>query len=156
MHISIEGLQLIKTSEGFRSHVYRDIAGYMTIGYGHKLNPGESYPVGITEQQACDILQRDVDWAENIVDRLVKVSLTQGQYDALVDFTFNLGGTRLASSTLLRVLNAGQYDAAGHQLLLWDHAGGVVVAGLKKRREAEYRMWMAHDPGLILDSTFQP
>jgi lysozyme len=141
MNISNARLQLIKTSEGFRSSVYVDVAGFPTIGYGQKLNPGESYPSGITEAQATTLLDKDVTWAENVVDLLVKVSLTQGRYDALVDFTFNLGGSRLASRTLLKFLNASQYDVAGHQLLSWDHSGGVVVAGLKARRETESQLW---------------
>jgi lysozyme len=69
------------------------------------------------------------------------VDLTQGQFDALVDFCFNLGAGRLASSTLLRCLNAGRCDAAAEQLLRWDLAGGEVNLGLKARRETELRLW---------------
>jgi lysozyme len=79
--------------------------------------------------------------AEGVVSRAVRVALTQGQFDALVDFTYNLGGGRLAASTLLRDLNAGQYDAAAEQLLVWDMAAGVVNLGLKSRREAEFNLW---------------
>jgi GH24 family phage-related lysozyme (muramidase) len=75
---SNKGIELIKQFEGFRSHVYVDVAGFPTIGYEHKLNPGESYPSGVTVTQAEALLLRDVTWAENVVDRLVKVSLTQG------------------------------------------------------------------------------
>jgi lysozyme len=71
----------------------------------------------------------------------VKVALTQGQFDALVDFVFNLGAGRLASSNLLSYLNAGEYDAAAWQLLAWDHVGSREVASLKVRREAEFRLW---------------
>ncbi len=87
------------------------------------------------------MLARDVVAAERAVARLVKVELTQGQFDALVNFCFNLGAGRLASSTLLRCLNAGRYDAAAEQLLLWDQAGGRVNLGLKARREAALRLW---------------
>jgi lysozyme len=72
---------------------------------------------------------------------MVKAPLTQGQFDALVDFTFNLGAGRLASSTLLKSLNAGRYDDAAEQLLRWDHAGGQENAALKARREAEAELW---------------
>src|ERR1700733_503620 len=137
MQLSADGLDLIKKSEGFRGQVYRDVAGFPTIGYGHLIKPGETFPNGITEPQAAAILAGDVQQAEQAVARLVKVGLTQGQFDALVDFCFNLGAGRLAGSTLLRELNVGNYQAAGEQLLAWDHAGGVVVAGLKVRREAE-------------------
>jgi lysozyme len=141
MQLSNDGLELIKASEGFRGQVYRDVAGFPTIGYGHLIKPTESFPAGITEQQASVILASDVQEAEQAVSRLVKVALTQGQFDALVDFCFNLGAGRLAGSTLLRELNAGQHDAAARQLLAWDYAGGVVNAGLKTRREAELQLW---------------
>jgi len=146
MHLSAEGLELIKRFEGFRSRQYTDVAGFPTIGYGHRIVPPESFPpesfpAGVSEPQAATILAGDVSAAEQAVCRLVKVALTQGQFDALVDFCFNLGAGRLASSTLLRCLNAGRYDAAAEQLLLWDLAGGEVNLGLKARREAELHLW---------------
>jgi len=141
MRLSNNGLELIKKSEGFRDHVYLDVAGFPTIGYGHLVKPTESFPAGVTESQAAAILASDLQEAEQAVFRLVKVALTQGQFDALVDFCFNLGAGRLARSTLLRELNAGHHDAAAGQLLAWDHAGGVVNSGLKARREAELQLW---------------
>ncbi len=141
MQLSDAGLALIKRSEGFRAHTYKDVAGFPTIGYGHKLLAGESFPEGITEQEASTLLQTDVKTAEQAVGALVKVALTQGQFDALVDFCYNLGSARLASSTLLRDLNLGQYDAAREQLLRWDMAGGHAVAALETRREAESHLW---------------
>lgn len=141
MRLSAEGLDLIKRFEGFRGHAYNDVAGFSTIGYGHRIVPPESFPNGIIEPQAAAILAKDVAEAERTVTRLVKVALTQGQFDALVDFCFNLGSGRLVKSTLLRALNAGRYDAAAEQLLLWDLAGGEVNLGLKARREVELRLW---------------
>jgi lysozyme len=141
MQLSAEGLDLIKKSEGFRDRVYLDVAGFPTIGYGHLIKPHESFPNGISEPQAAAILSSDVQSAEQSVARLVKVALTQGQFDALVDFCFNLGVARLAGSTLLRELNADDYQAAARQFLAWDHADGVVVAGLQARREAELKLW---------------
>ena len=141
MKLSLAGLDLLKHSEGFRSRVYLDAAGFPTIGYGHKLQHPESFPNGITEPQAEEILAADVGEAEQAVQRLVKVALTQEQFDALVDFCFNLGAARLAASTLLRDLNEGSYAAAAEQLLRWDHAGSRELAALKARREAEFRLW---------------
>jgi lysozyme len=141
MQFSPAGLALLKSSEGFRSHEYRDAAGLPTIGYGHKCQPGGGFPAGIDEHYAGIILACDVDDAEEAVIHLVKVPLTQGQFDALVDFVFNLGAGRLAGSTLLKDLNAGHYGPAGEQLLLWDHAGGVELAALKERRRAEFNLW---------------
>lgn len=148
MRLSEEGLELIKKSEGFRDHVYRDVAGFPTIGYGHLVRPHESFPNGITEPQSATILALDVEESEQAVARLVKVALTQGQFDALVDFCFNLGAGRLAGSTLLRELNAGHHDAAAQQLLSWDHAAGDVNAGLKARRKAELKLWTGESGAL--------
>jgi lysozyme len=113
------GLELLKKSEGFRDHTYQDVAGFQTIGFGHRLLPDENYPGEISLALGEAILAKDVRNAETAIQRLVKVPLTQGQFDALVDFVFNLGAGRLAGSTLLKYLNSGKYDAAAWQLLAW-------------------------------------
>jgi lysozyme len=141
MKLSVAGLELLKRSEGFRNHVYLDVAGIPTIGYGHRLLHSDSFSNGIDEPQAANLLASDVRDAEQAVERLVKVPLSQGQFDALVDFVFNLGMGRLASSTLLKCLNQGRYDDAAEQLLLWDHAAGKEFPALKARREAEVELW---------------
>jgi len=146
MQFSAAGLELLKRSEGFRNRTYMDVAGFPTIGYGHRLLRSESFPDGIGEAQAAANLAADLSQAEQAVQRLVKVPLTQGQFDALVDFCFNLGAGKLAGSTLLKELNAGQYDAAAGQLLRWDHAGAEESAGLKARREAEFQLWTGAEP----------
>ena len=143
MKLSGAGLELIKRSEGFRDRTYLDVAGIPTIGYGHRLLPKEVFPEGVTEARAAEMLALAVQQAEQAVGRLVKVPLTQGQFDALVDFCFNLGECRLASSTLLKVLNGARYEAAGEQLLRWDLAAGQVNTGLKGRREAELELWQS-------------
>jgi lysozyme len=141
MELSSAGMELIKKSEGFRDRVYLDVEGYPTIGYGHRLIHPETFLNGITEAQGTSILYSDVRESEHAVARLVKVPLTQSQFDALVDFVFNLGQVRLAESTLLRELNSGCFEEAGQQLLRWDHAGTKENAGLKARREAELSLW---------------
>ena len=141
MEFSAAGMELLKRSEGFRNRVYLDVAGLPTIGYGHRLLHSDSFLNGIDEPQAANLLACDVRDAEQAVERMVKVPLTQGQFDALVDFTFNLGAGRLASSTLLKSLNAGRYDDVAGQLLRWDHAGGQENAALKARRQAEAELW---------------
>ena len=145
MQLSQAGLDLIKRSEGFRAQTYLDIAGIPTIGYGHRLLSGEKFPNGVTEPQAAAILASDVKQAQNSAGLFVKIPLTQGQFDALVDFVFNLGSSRLRNSTLLAYLNDGRYDDAASQLLRWDH-GHVngkdeEIAALKIRRQAEYDLW---------------
>ena len=141
MELSAAGLDLLKRSEGFRSQTYLDVNGYRTIGYGHRLVPPEAFPEGIDENDATAILEADVRAAEAAVVRLAKVPLSQGQFDALVDFTFNLGAGRLESSTLLKLLNQGLFDDAKQQLLRWDIAAGEENAALKARREAELVLW---------------
>ena len=141
MQFSAAGMELMKRSEGFRSRVYLDVAGIPTIGYGHRLLHPESFQNGVDEAQAAQILASDVREAEEELRHLVKVSLTQGQFDALVDFVFNLGSGRLAASTLLKELNAGNYEDAIEELLRWDHAGAAENPALKARREAEAELW---------------
>src|SRR5579885_2922272 len=140
MEISETGLNLIKKSEGLRLTAYQDQGGVWTIGYGHT---GHDVHEGatITEAQAEDLLYRDVQSAQLWVNHLVKVPLTQVQFDALVDFAFNLGLEALKHSTLLRVLNKGNYQAAKAEFLKWDHIAGAVSEGLLKRREAEAQLW---------------
>jgi lysozyme len=141
MQLSTAGLELLKRSEGFRNRTYLDVAGIPSIGYGHRILATESFPGGIEEPQAAALLALDVRKTEQAVQRLVRVALAQSQFDALVDFCFNLGQGRLAASTLLQDLNIGRYDAAAEQLLRWDHTGAQEIAGLKARREAEFHLW---------------
>jgi len=149
MRLSTAGLDLLKKSEGFRDRTYVDIAGFRTIGFGHRLSSGETYPSGISLAQGEILLAADILTAENAVSRLVKVPLSQGQFDALVDFVFNLGAGRLASSTLLSYVNAKKYDEAAWQLLAWDHCASQENAALKARREAEFHLWSPDDSDVI-------
>jgi len=91
----------------------------------------------ITKERAEELLREDVKRFEGYVDRLVKVPLTQGQYDALVSFVYNLGPGALERSTLLDQLNRGDYDSAAEQFGRWVFAGGKTLAGLVRRRAAE-------------------
>ncbi len=143
MKVSVVGMELLKRLEGFRNRVYLDVAGIPTIGYGHRLLHPESFPDGIDEPQAAELLASDVRDAEQAIQRLVKVPLAQGHFDALVDFVFNLGAGRFATSTLLKCLNAGRYDEAVKELLRWDRAGGEEIPALRVRREAEAKLWQA-------------
>lgn len=138
-HITQDGLDLIKRFEGFSPIIYICPAGYPTIGYGHLVRDHEQdrYQQGITEQEAEDLLRRDVQGAERAVLRLIDVPLTDGQYDALVSFTFNLGAGALQRSTLRRKVNREQHVEVPKQLMRWVWAGGRKLKGLIRRREAE-------------------
>lgn len=138
MQPSQDAYNLVKASEGLRLDAYPDPASGgapWTIGYGHTagVRKGDS----ITEDKANDLLGEDLAIAAAEVNRLVMVPLTQGQFDALCDFVFNLGAANLASSTLLRVLNKKDYSGAAVQFKFWVMAGGHVMPGLVKRRAAE-------------------
>lgn len=143
MQLSDAGLEMIKRFEGFRAHTYLDAAGVPTVGYGHRLLQPHAFPNCLSQDDAASILRADVRDAVQVVERLVKVPLTQGQFDALVDFVFNLGQERFARSTLLRALNGGRYQAAGEQLLRWDLVNVEENQGLRARRLAELTLWNA-------------
>lgn len=137
MEYSLSGQNLTKYFEQCRLTSYWDKLGLCwTRGWGHT---GSEVAGGqtITQKQADDDLAYDCQASENAVNVLVKVPLTQGEFDALVDFVFNLGSSRLAKSTLLGLLNSGNYMAAAVEIDKWDHAGGKEVAGLLRRRQAE-------------------
>lgn len=135
MNYSKSGLDLTERFEGCRLKAYQDSVGVWTIGYGHTKDV-RSFDT-CTQDQAEKWLQEDVADAVATVNRLVHVALTQGQFDALVDFVFNLGGVDFEHSTLLKMLNAGDFEGAANQFERWSFAGGVKLAGLLRRREAE-------------------
>lgn len=138
--ISAAGLALVKHFEGLRLVAYQDCAGVWTIGYGHTGADVCEHQT-ITEPEAEDLLGKDLGAAEASVRKAVQAELTQGQFDALVDFCFNMGERRLLSSTLLRYLNAGNVNGAAAQFGMWVHAGGKVQLGLVARRHAEAKLF---------------
>jgi lysozyme len=133
---SKNGLALTEQFEGCSLSAYQDQVGVWTIGYGHT---GSDVQAGltITLAQAQALLLSDVAASASFVNQAVLVALVQDEFDALVDFVFNLGRGAFAGSTLLSDLNAGNFSAAAGQFDLWDYAGGQAVAGLLRRREAE-------------------
>jgi lysozyme len=154
MQMSQNGRKLLEQWEGVRLNAYKDSAGLLTIGVGHLLTKSElssgkididgesvKYGNGLTSDQADALLAQDLKPAENTVNNNVKVELNQNQFDALVSFTFNVGGGAFKGSTLLKKLNAGLYGEVPSQLMRWDKAGGKVVPGLEKRRENEVNLW---------------
>lgn len=130
MKTSQVGLSLIETSEGFRNLPYQDVAGKWTIGYGHLIKVGEDFSGRITEGQGQTLLSTDVGIAESAVNSLAKQA-NQNQFDALVDFAFNLG------IGALKQMLAHGWDQIPVQILRWVNAGGHPQPGLMKRRQAE-------------------
>lgn len=129
---------LTEASEGCPATVYLDPIGTPTGGYGHtKGLTKDMVGIPVDPDQADIWLQADLQAAIAAVNRLVTVALTQHQFDALVDFTFNVGAGNFASSTLLKLLNAGDYAGADQQFSRWIYAAGKTLPGLVKRRAAE-------------------
>lgn len=141
MNLSDEGLELIRRHEGLRLNAYQDAVGVWTIGYGHTggVKPEDT----IDEHQAVVLLGEDVREAEECIAEHVTVDLTQGQFDALVSFVFNLGCAAFKRSTLLRLLNEGDVGGACTQFARWVNAGGEPLAGLVKRRADEAERFLA-------------
>lgn len=132
-------IEKVKEFEGLRLTAYKDSAGVWTIGHGH--TRGVKAGQTITEKQADSLLRGDLLTAENYVNGL-KLNLTQGQFDALTDFVFNLGAANLASSTLLAKIRAkAPTDEIQAQFRRWVYAGKTKLAGLVKRREWEAQRW---------------
>lgn len=139
--LSAGGLVALQQHEGTKNVAYLDTANVWTICTGSTANvrPGQRATTAECEAR----LRKDVLTAETAVKRHVKVPLTQGQYDALVSFTFNLGEGNLRSSTLLRKVNAGDCYGAGAQFDRWVYSGGRVTPGLQNRRADERAKWDA-------------
>jgi len=133
----------IKQWEGLRLKAYSDQGGRVTIGYGH--TGGIQIGDEISDEQALEYLEKDIQFALNAVSRLVVVPLTVNQTAALTSFVFNLGASNLQRSGLLRFLNMKQYSNAADQFLLWNHIGLYVSPGLTSRREAERALFLKDD-----------
>ena len=143
MQISARGLKLIADFEGLRLNAYPDpgTGGEpWTIGYGTTVYPnGRKVKKGdvITQEQALEYLKDDTKKFATAVIRLARAPLNQNQFDALVSFTYNLGDGALARSTLLRKVNEREYDSASDEFTKWIYAGGRILPGLVRRRNAE-------------------
>ena len=146
MKIGNKGVSLIKEFEGLRLRAYDDGIGVWTVGIGTIRYPnGKRVQKGdvITESQAEEYLKHDLNNFEKTVNEVVKVPLTQNQYDAIVSLTYNIGATAFSRSTLLKRLNNKDYKGAADQFLVWNKAGGKVMHGLIRRREAERALFLS-------------
>lgn len=153
MKLGIQGEQLIKEGEGLVLYTYDDAnpgkpflkgkpKGELTIGYGHTSAAGAPKVVPgmkITKAEAEKIFKRDIQKFVDDVNRLVTVDLTQNQFDALVSFHYNTGA--LGKSTLLKRVNAGQFDQVPAEFMKWVNDNGRMVPGLVNRRRAEVALW---------------
>lgn len=143
MNISQKGIDLIKKFEGCRLIAYRCPAGVLTIGYGHT-GSDVHLNQAITMEEAEHLLKQDLAVHCNNVSKLVIVPLSQNQFDALVSFEYNVGYGAFKNSTLLKLLNEGKYINASQQFERWKYAGGKVLEGLVRRRQAEKNLFMGN------------
>ena len=139
MNLGYKGTKLLKYFEGCKLTAYQDSVGVWTIGYGH--TKGVYDGMTITQEEAEQMLLTELEEYEGYVEKYVTVPLTQNQFDALVVWVYNLGPTNFRNSTLLKELNSVDYTAAGKEINRWNKAGGKVLAGLVKRREAEAQLF---------------
>lgn len=138
---SQQGINLIKRWEGFKQRAYICPGNVWTIGYGHTKNVKQG--MCISQQQGEDLLREDLEYFETQVKKLVKVDITQLQFDALVSFAFNVGVGALAKSTLLRKLNQGKEDAeVANEFGRWVFAAGKKLSGLVSRRREEKELFL--------------
>lgn len=138
-------IQFIKKEEGCILHIYRDVAGYPTIGVGHLIKKGEDFSQGLTQEGAEELLRKDLLHTAASIMRLVTVSLTENQYSALLSFVFNVGGGALERSTLRSRLNRGEYLAAAEEFKKWCWAGGIEKKALYNRRIRERNLFLSNE-----------
>jgi lysozyme len=142
--LSQKGAAFIAHFEGLKLKLYNDPVGHATIGVGHLVHHGpingsepQEFKNGITRERALELLQQDAGTAADEISQSVKVELSQHQVDALISFTFNVGTGAFRDSTLLRLLNGGDYSSVPAQLDRWTRAGNQTLPGLVTRRKAE-------------------
>lgn len=139
--MKFENEYLIKKWEALRLEAYLPTKDDVwTIGWGH--TAGVYQGMKITKQEAELYFDEDVAWASEAVNKLVRVKLSQNQFDALVSFVFNIGLTAFKKSTLLRKLNAGDYHGAAAEFPKWNKQAGKVLNGLVKRRAEEMEYFL--------------
>ena len=139
----MEGVSLIKKFEGCELEAYQCSANVWTIGYGHTkdVEKGDT----ITKEEAEQMLVDELHEYENYINKYVNVALSQNQFDALVSWVYNLGPANLKASTMLKVLNSGEYEDVPAQIKRWNKAGGKVLDGLVRRREAEALLYQGRE-----------
>jgi len=145
MKINRAGIELLKRWEGCRLKAYRDSVGVLTVGFGHTSAAGPPIVkegMTITQQEAEDILVRDLVKYEAAVSKALKRTPNENQFSAMVSLCYNIGPGAFAGSSVVRQFNGGNTLTAADSFLLWNKAGGVILAGLAKRRADERKLFM--------------
>ncbi len=151
--INESGIELIKHFESLKLEAYQDSVGIWTIGWGHT---GLTHKDGtvhagrkITEDEAIALLKQDLKTFEDAVENCVDVDINDNQFSALVSFAFNLGGTNLRKSTLLKKLKSEQYFNASKEFKKWSKAGGKRLGGLVRRRISERNLFCSFPAPIV-------
>lgn len=152
--MSDRGRSMLIELEGSRSHAYKDVAGFWTIGVGHMLTKDEltsgkiniggirvRWREGLSDDQIGHLLAQDLLRFERVVTESVLPPLNTAQFDSLVSFAFNVGAEAFENSTLLKWVNAGRLSEVPEQMRRWIYAGGEMLNGLVRRREVEIERW---------------
>lgn len=143
-YMKVHNIDIIKKHEGLRLEAYLPTPNDVwTIGYGHTHTTKQG--MKITAGQAESLLRKDIAWVEKAVNTLVVVPLTQNQFDAVSSLVFNIGERAFSTSTLLRLLNSGDYEGAANQFLRWNKQKGRVLNGLTRRRQEERKLFLKKD-----------
>jgi len=151
--INDSGIELIKHFESLRLESYQDSVGVWTIGWGHT---GLTHKDGtvhagrtITEDEAVALLKKNLQTFEDAVENCVDIDINDNQFSALVSFAFNLGGTNLRKSTLLKKLNSEQHFNASKEFKKWSKAGGKRLGGLVRRRISERNLFCSFPSPIV-------
>lgn len=145
--ISERGIALLKQFEGFSAVPYICAGGELTVGYGHVIKPFERHlKAGISQKEADRLLREDIAHFSVQIAHMVDVELDQHQYDALICFIYNIGAQAFEKSTLLRMLNLGDYHGAAGQFRRWVYSRGRKLPGLITRRKAEANLFSKNLP----------
>lgn len=141
----MNAIDLIKQFEGFRPEAYQDSVGVWTIGYGTTVINNQPVKQGmtITQEQALQLVQQQVNKLWSQIESILKVKINDNQMNALIDFAYNLGFGSLRNSTLMRLVNESKFEEAANQFPRWVYAGGKVLPGLVRRREAERQLFLS-------------
>ncbi len=149
MNFTMRCVELVKQFEGFRNTPYKDIAGFKTIGWGHKLEVGNPEyfnfdRIPITDDHADFLLDDDL-YAASLCLHPLEAYINQNQFDALTSLVFNIGSERFRTSTLKKFIISEFWDLAADEFLRWDHVNGIEEPGLRRRREAERALFIKED-----------
>jgi len=143
MRINQEGIDFIKKKEGIRLSAYADTGGKMTIGYGHLIKPGETFPAKITLEKAEEILRKDLVSVEQTINKCVERRIDQNQFNALCSLCFNIGNNAFAKSTLVKLLNEDKILKTAQEFMKWDYVNGKESPGLLARRKDESALFLS-------------